>query len=160
MKMKGFNVAECGHVVNILPPIDVDTASGASCVPFSMENYSHVDIIIQTGVTNATAGTITIEECTDLAAGTATAIAFSYYAETTAAGDTLVARTTVAATGVALSANDNCIYVISIDASELTDGYPVIQVEWSNPGGSTLGSAVAILSGSRYASDQSATAIA
>jgi hypothetical protein len=125
-----------------------------------MENYSNVDIIIQTGVTNATAGTITIEECTDLAAGTATAIAFSYYAETTAAGDTLGARTTVAATGVALSANDNCIYVISIDASELTDGYPVIQVEWSNPGGSTLGSAVAILSGSRYASDQSATAIA
>jgi hypothetical protein len=158
--MKGFNIAELGHVVNILPPIDVDTASGASCVPFSMEGYSHVDIIIQTGVTNATAGTITVEECTDLAAGTAVAIAFSYYAETTAAGDTLGARTTVANTGFALSGNDNCLYVISIDAAQLTDGYPVVQVEWSDPGGGTLGSAVAILSGARYASPQSATAIA
>lgn len=158
--MKGFNIGELGHVVNILPPIDVDTASGASCVPFSMKGYSHVDIIIQTGVTNATAGTITVEECTDLAAGTAVAIPFSYYAETTAAGDTLGARTTVANTGVAISANDNCLYVISIDASQLSDGYPVIQVEWSNPGGSTIGSAVAILSGARYASPESATAIA
>ena len=158
--MKGLNLAETCHVVNILPPIDVDTASGASMVPFSMENYSHVDIIIQTGVTNAVPGTITVEECTTLAASTAVAIAFSYYAETTAAGDTLGARTTVENTGFALSANDNCIYVISIDAAELSDGYPVIQVEWANPEGSTLGSAVAILSGARYGSTESSTAIA
>jgi hypothetical protein len=158
--LKGLNLAETCHIVNILPPIDVDTASGASLVCFSMENYSHVDIVIQTGVTNATAGTITVEEATTLAAGTVTAIPFSYYAETTAAGDTLGERTTVANIGFALSANDNCMYVISIDAAELTDGYPCIQVEWSNPGGSTLGSAIAILSGARYGGDQSATAIA
>lgn len=158
--MKGFNIAELGHVVNILPPVDVDTAAGASCVCFSMENYSHVDIIIQTGVTDAVPGTITVEQCTDLAAGTAVAIPFSYYAETTAAGDTLGERTTVANTGFALSANDNCMYVISIDASQLSDGYPCIQVEWSNPGGSTLGSAVAVLSGARYAGECTPTAIA
>lgn len=157
--MKGFNIGELGHVVNILPPINVDTANGASCVCFNMEGYAHADIIIQTGVTDATAGTITVEECTNQAAGTATAIAFAYYAETTAAGDTLGARTAATAAGVVLSANDNCMYVISIDASQLTDGYPWIQVEWSNPGGTTIGSAVAILSGARYANDQSPTAI-
>jgi hypothetical protein len=42
----------------------------------------------------------------------------------------------------------------------LTAGYPVIQVEWSNPGGSTIGSAVAILSGARNSGPESATGIA
>ena len=158
--MKGINLAEEAHAVVLLPPIDVATAGGASSVCFSMENYAHADIYIMTGVTDAAPGTITVEECTDLTAGTATAIAFSYYAETTAAGDTIGNRTTVANTGVALSANDNTLYIISIDASQLTDGYPCLQVEWSNPGGSTIGCMLAILSGARYQPAGSVTAIA
>ena len=160
--MKGFNIAEVGHVVNILPPIDIDTASGvAHSEIFSMENYAHATIIVQCGVTNADAGFITIEECDNFTPTTDTAIDFYYYAEETALGDTLGARTlAVAATGIDVSANDNTIYVIEIDASELTDGFPCIALKWSNPGGSTIASAVAILSGSRYAGTESATAIA
>jgi hypothetical protein len=157
--MKGINLAEECHLVNILPPIDVDTASGASCVHFNMANYSHASIIVQTGVTNATAGTLTVENCTAASAGTEAAIAFSYYEETTDAGDTLSTRTAATVSGFALSGNDNCLYVIEIDAAELTAGYSWIQLEWSNPGGSTIGSAVAVLSGARYAGDLSATAI-
>jgi hypothetical protein len=160
MGAKGITIAEELHVVNILPPIDVDTASGADMDVFSMENYAHATIIIQTGVTNATPGTITVKECDDFTPSNSTAIAFAYYEETTAAGDTLGARTAATTSGFALSANDNCTYVIEIDAAELSDGYPCIQVSWSNPGGSTIGSAVAILSGPRYAGDQSDTAIA
>jgi hypothetical protein len=159
--MKGINIAENCHVVNILPPIDVDTASGATCKPFSMENYAHATIIVQLGVTPADGGNITVEECDNFTPDNDTAIDFYYYAETTALGDTLGARTKAeAATGIDVSANDNIFYVIEIDAAELSEGYPCIEVKWSNPGGSLIASAVAILSGARYASDQSATAIA
>lgn len=159
--MKGINIAEMCHVVNILPPIDVDTASGlAASEIFSMKNYAHATIIIQCGVTDADGGNITVEECDGFAGANDTAIDFYYYAETTALGDTLGARTkAAAATGIDVSANDNIFYVIEIDASELTEDYGFLCIKWSNPGGSTIASAVAILSGSRYANDQSATAI-
>lgn len=160
--MKGINIAEQLHVVNILPPIDVDTASGlAASEIFSMENYAHATIIVQCGVTDADAGNITVEECDGFAGANDTAIPFVYYAEETALGDTLSAKTAAAAaTGIDVSANDNTMYVIEIDASQLTEGYGYLCIKWSNPGGSTIASAVAILSGSRYAGTESATAIA
>ena len=159
--MSGFNIAEMGHVVNILPPIDIDTASGvAASEIFSMRNYSHATIIVQVGVADADAGNITIEECDDFGPSTDTAIDFYYYAETTALGDTLGARTKAeAATGIDVSGNDNTMYVIEIDAADLSDGYPCLELKWSDPGGSTIASAVAILSGARYGGDQSATEI-
>lgn len=160
--MNKFVAAEMGHVINLLPPIDVDTASGVErSEVFSMKNYSHVTIIVQCGVTNADGGNITIEEVDDFDGTTDTAIDFYYYAETTALGDTLGARTLAeAATGIDVSANDNIMYVIEIDAAQLSEGYPNLCLKWSNPGGSTIASAVAILSGARYAQDQSPTEIA
>jgi hypothetical protein len=116
---------------------------------------------VQAGATNADAGFVTIEECDNFTPTTDTAIDFYYYAETTDKGDTLGARTkAVAATGIDVSANDNIMYVIEIDAQQLTDGYPNLILKWSACGGATYGSAVAILSGARYASAESATAIA
>jgi len=156
MSAKGFYVAEEGHVVNILPPQDV--AAGVSSDVFSMKGYSHATIIVQCGATNADAGNVTIEECDDFTPTNDTAITFNYYAETTAAGDTLGAKASAAAIDV--SANDNIMYVIEIDAQQLTDGYPNLILKWSVCGGATYGSAVAILSGARYASAESATAIA
>jgi hypothetical protein len=157
--MKGINIAEQLHVVNILPPQSI-TAAVTSAV-FTLKNHAHATIIVTCGATNADAGYITIEECDDFTPANDTAIDFYYYAEETAAGDTLGARTkAAAATGIDVSANDNITYVIEIDASELSDGYPNLILKWSAPGGATYVSAVAILSGSRYAEDQSATAIA
>lgn len=159
MGAKGTNMAEECHVVNILPPQDVSGAVSSDV--FSMKNYSHATIIVQAGSTNADAGNVTIEECDDFTPTNDTAIDFSYYAETTAAGDTLGARTAAAAaTGIDVSANDNITYVIEIDADQLSDGYPNLILKWSACGGATIASAVAILSGARYGGDQSATAIA
>lgn len=152
------NIAEEMHVVNILPPQDVD--SGKTSDIFSMKNYAHATIIVQCGATNADAGNITIEECDDLDGTNDTAIGFSYYKEETAGGDTLSAKQTATAAGIDVSANDNTIYVIEIDASQLSAGYPCLCLKWSDPGGATFGSAVAILSGARYAGSESATAIA
>jgi hypothetical protein len=156
MSAKGFYIAEEGHVVNILPPQDV--AAGVSSDVFSMKGYAHATIIVQCGSTNADAGNVTIEECDDFTPTNDTAISFNSYAETTAAGDTLGAKSYAASIDV--SANDNIMYVIEIDAQQLSDGYPNLILKWSACGGATIGSAVAILSGARYASPESATAIA
>lgn len=149
-------LANEGHVVNILAPVDIN--GGASSDIFSMKNHSHVSIIIQLGVTGA-ASTVTVEECDDVTPTTDTAIAFSYHAETTASGDTLGALTAATTAGFATSTNNGVFYVIEIDAAQLSDGYPYLQVEFSDPGAATFASAVAVLSGARYASDQSATEI-
>ena len=147
--MSRFYVPQDGHVVNLVAPIDINGA-GASSDVFSMEDYSHVDIIVQLGVTGA-ATTITVKECDDFVPTNSTAIAFSYFAEETANGDTLGAKATATTSGFAASTNDGIFYVISIDAADLTDGYPCLQVLASDPSAATLLSAVAVLSGARFA---------
>lgn len=156
--MSRMVIAEEGHVVNIIPPVDINGAAKNSDV-FSMKNYSHATIILTLGVTGA-ASTVTLEECDNFTPSTATAIAFKYYAETTDAGDTLGARTAATSSGFATSTNNNITYVIEVDSSELTDGYPCLRLAMSDPSASTIVSAVAILTGARYGGDQSATVIA
>ena len=155
---KGFVIPEGGHVVQCTAPIDINGA-GATGDVFSMKNYGHVDILVLLGVTGA-ATTITVKECDDFVPTNSTAIAFAYYPEVTAGGDTLGVRTAATTSGFAGSTNDGVFYVISIDAAELTDGYPCLQVNASDPSAATLYAAVAVLSGARYANEQSATAIA
>ena len=152
------NIAEEMHVVNILPPQSITDAVVSGV--FSMKNHQHATIIVTAGSTNADAGNITIEECDDFTPTNDTAIGFTYYKEETAAGDTLSEKQTATTTGIDVSGNDNIMYVIEIDAAELTDGYPNLILKWSAPGGATLVSAVAVLSGARYSGSENATAIA
>lgn len=155
--MRGLNIAEGGHVVNILPPIDI--TGGATGDVFSMENWHHATIIVQIGVSAAAATKIIVNECTSLAAAGATAIAHYIYKEETALGDTLGDRTAVAAAGTTPSANDNIFYVIELDDAELSDASHFVQLSITNASAnSVIASAVAILTGARYA--PGATAIA
>lgn len=155
--MKGFVIGEAGHVVLALAPIDINGGAVSSDV-WSMENYSHCSILIALGVTGA-ASTVTVEECDNFTPTTHPAIAFSYYAETTDAGDTLGVRTAAAVGGFSTSTNDNVFYVIEVDGSQLSDGYPNLRVSMSDPGAGTLVCVIVILSGPRYAEEQSASAI-
>lgn len=157
--MQGFNIAEMGHVVNVIPPIDI--SGGKIGDRFKMTNYGHVSIIVQVGVSAAAFTKIVVRECDAPTGGTATAIAYRLYAEETAAGDTLGAAEAVAAAGKTPSAVDTIFYVIEIDARELADGFHWIEVELDNiSANSVIASVVAILSGARYAHDQNETAIA
>lgn len=156
--MNRFVAAEEGHVVNILPPIDI--TGGANSDVFSMKGYDHATIIVQIGVSAAAFTKLIVEECDDFVPTTHNDLAHYIYKEETALGDTLGARTAVAAAGTTPSANDNIFYVIEIDAAELTEGYDKLRLEITNGANSVIASAVAILSGSRYAKDQSATVIA
>lgn len=152
-----MNLAETMHFVNAVAPVDVN--SGVSSDVWSMKNHSHATIIIQLGVTGG-ATTLTIESADDFTPSNTTALAFAIYKEETASGDTLGARTAVTTSGVALSTNDGVFYVVEVDAPELTAGEPNMRAVLSDPSGATFGSVLAILSGARYAQDQSATAIA
>ena len=80
----------------------------------------------------------------------------------------LSAITAVPATGYAPSANDGIFYVIEIDANELEAAiagalsgtlgqYSYLQLSLTNGVNSCITSAVAVLSGSRYAEAQSPT---
>lgn len=156
--MKGIVLAEQAHIVNILPPVDI--TGGVAGDRFKMANHGHVTIIIQVGVSAAAFTKIILRECDAASAGNTTDIGFRLAKEETANGDTLSAFEVVASTGYTPSANDGIFYVIELDASELTDGRDWVEVALTNGTNSVIASAVAILSGSRYAGSQNATAIA
>lgn len=155
--MRKTNIAEMGHVVNILPPLDINGSARTSDY-FALKNYAHASIVLTLGVTGA-ASDVTLEESDDNAGNDTSAIGFTYYKEETAAGDTLSTKQTATTGGFSTSTNDNITYVIEVDAAELSDGYPYLVLKMSDPSASTFASAVAVLSGSRYGRDQSLTAI-
>lgn len=160
--MKGFVSAEMGHVVQLLAPVDI--TGGKVCQAFKMAKYQHATILVQVGVSAAAFTKIIVSQCTATGAvGTpgagATAIPFNMYKQETAgeANDVLGARTAVAAAGYTPSANDGIFYVIEIDGNELADGSPYVQLSLTNASNSVIASAVAILSGARFAETQSPT---
>ena len=155
--MKGLYLAEQAHDVLALAPVDVN--GGKNSDVWSMKKWSHASILIALGVTGG-ATTVTVEECDNFVPDNSTAIAFSYYKEETAGGDTLSAKQVATTSGFAASTNDGIFYRIEIDTAQLSDGFPNLRVVLSNPGGVTFASIVATLSGGRYAGRESATAIA
>ncbi|HYH39908.1 MAG TPA: hypothetical protein VD860_16930 [Azospirillum sp.] len=147
--MQGMNIAECCHVVNVLPPVDL--SGGATGDRFSMANWGHASVIVSLGITSVAPTAILVKECNAASGGTATAIAFSYYKQETADGDVLSTKQSATASGFAPSANNNIFYVIELDARQLSDGYEWVEVSATcESGQSVLGSIVAVLSGGRY----------
>jgi len=155
--MSYFNIAQEGHLVNVLAPVDIN--GGKDGDAFSMENWSHASIIITLGVTHSTGSVVTVYECADNAAGDDVAVGFKLASEVTAGGDVLEALTAVGAGGFTTTVNDGALYVIELDAADLSAGYPYVKVKAATPGGSTLASIVAVLSGGRYASGISPTVL-
>lgn len=158
MSAKGFYTAQEGHIVNALPPIDI--SSGKFSDVWSMRKHAHATIIVQVGVSAAAFTKIILNACDDFVPTTRTAIAYTLFSEETAAGDTLAAKEAVLAAGKTPSAADTIMYVIEIDASDLPDGSPNLEVSLTNGVNSVIASVAVILSGSRFAEDLSATAIA
>lgn len=155
--MKGYVIAEQGHVVLAQPPIDI--TGGKTCQAFSMKKYQHAAILVLVGVSAAAFTKIIVNACTDAAGDSPTALPFSIYTMETAASDTLGARTAVTSAGYTPSANDNIFYVIELDGNELPDGSPYVQVQLTNGVNSVIAAVVAVLTGARYAEMQSPTEI-
>lgn len=155
--MSRMVIAEEGHEVLALAPVDIN--GGANSDVWSMAKHSHATIRVLLGVTGA-ASTVTLQACDDFVPTATTDLAFNVYKEETAGGDTLGARTAVAATGFATSLNNGVFYLIEVDAIELPAGKPNLRLALSNPAQSTIAAVHVTLTGARYGGDQSATAIA
>lgn len=155
--MKGFVIAEQGHVVQVLAPVNI--TGGVTGQVFSVKRYQHATILVLIGVAAAAFTKIIVNACTDAAGDGATAIPFNIYKQETAgvSNDVLGARTPVSAAGYTPSANSGIFYAIEIDGAELPDGSPYIQLQLTNGANSVIASAVAVLSGARYAETQSPT---
>lgn len=155
--MKGMNVAEQAHIVNILPPVDI--TGGKLSQRFHMKAHQHATIIIQVGVSAAAWTKIILNSATAASGGTSTAIPFVLYACETTTADVLAAREAILAAGRTPSAVDSIFYVIELDASELIDGAPWVELSLTNGSNSVLASAVAIVTGARHASAASPTIV-
>lgn len=157
--MRGINLPEQAHYVNVLPPVDI--TGGKVGAEFHMKNHSKANIMVQIGVSAAAPTAILVKECSNAAGDNAVAIGFDYYAEETADGDTLSAKQTATASGITPSANNGIMYIIVIDASQLSATKPWIQVSFTNGTNSVIASISAVLTGARYAEAASTlTAIA
>jgi hypothetical protein len=155
---QGFSIGEGqGHYVNALPPIDINVGAQTSDA-WTMAKHSHATIILQFGVVGA-ATTFTLEQATAADGSDAAAMAFNFYSETSAGGDTLSARTAATASGVATGTTNNVTYIIELDAAELTEDYTWLRVQLTDPGTATVAGVSAVLSGSRYAESEGLTVI-
>ncbi len=161
----GFYTAQKGHVVNILPPVDV--TGGKTSQAFSMAGASHASIILQIGASAAAPTGVTVQAGTATAAvgasvAGAAAIPFDLFKQETAgaANDVLGTRTPITTAGFAPSANDGIFYVIEFDGEDMPAGSPYVQLNIANGVNSVIASAVAILSGLRFAGESNPTVTA
>lgn len=148
MTAHGFNIAEEGHVILALAPIDI--TGGKITDVWSMAEADHCTIIVTVGVSAGAFTKIIVQECDDFTPSNNNAIPYALYAEETDAGDTLGAREAVALAGKTPSANNNIHYVIEVDAAELSAGFPNMRVSLTSGATAILASVLVILSGQRY----------
>jgi len=160
--MSGFNLAETGHLVQLWEPANHTAAESTKVV--NMGGYSHLTAIISYGATPAADGLITVESCSDMTPTVHTEIAFDYYECIVdfegALGDVMSTKKSAATTGMVPTATANIMYIIELEASQLTSGHVGFRFSQANPTGDSIMSAVAILSGARYKSPASPTVIA
>jgi hypothetical protein len=160
---RGFYLPQDGHLVSLIIPKDLNIGAINSAV-IRMQKYNHASIIVSYGVASRAAGVITIESCSDMTPTVHTPITFSYYQCITAFGSanddvlSAIQNVTVPATGlIPAAAITGCFYVIELDSEHLTAGHIGFRACFAACGAASIASAICILSGTRYAVDQSAT---
>jgi hypothetical protein len=77
-----------------------------------------------------------------------------------ALGDVLSVKKSALVTGMVPTATANIFYVIELESTQLEANHIGFRIRQADPTGASIMSAVAILSGSRYASPASPTVIA
>lgn len=113
------------HIVSGLYPVADAFATSATTDYVSLENYRKVTFVIHTGdATAGTAnGTVTVQAATASDGTGATAIPFRYRAQASSTTvDTWGALTSVAATGFSMTAADNYLYIVEVDAADVASG--------------------------------------
>jgi len=155
--MKGFVVAQEGHIV--VPLYPVSASGGETCQAFSMKKYQHATIIIVLGAMAAQLTSLVLNACSSAAGAGPTAIPFNLFKGETGSTNTLGGKTAIAATGYQPPNTADIFEVIEIDAAELPAGLPYLQLVINNGANVDLACVIAVLSGARFGEDQSPTEI-
>lgn len=151
MSSQGINIAEEMKIVPLIYPVDI--TGGATAKRFNMKNHGHASILIMIGVSAAAEGLITVNAYAAASGGSGTALPFNVYKQETTDVDTFGSKVAATSTGVQPPATDKISYMIEIDATDLPDGKPWVELGLADTSNSVIASAAAILSGARYASD-------
>jgi len=140
-----LNLAEKYHVVGLVSPVDTASTTVNSDVINMGKNHAAC-IAVYIGTITGDTAVITVEECDDVTPSNSTAIDFRYRESgATGTSDAFGDMATAASTGVTVAAtDDDHIFLIDIDADELSDGYPYLRVV-IDPGASASACEVAVV---------------
>ena len=110
------------HIINGLVPQADAFATSATTDYVSVQNYGRIGFIIHTGdATSGTAdGVITVVASDDASGSSTTAMAFTYrVCASSTSVDTWGAQTAATSSGVAMTAGDNYIYYVEVNAEDV-----------------------------------------
>jgi hypothetical protein len=156
--MSRMLLSQEAHIVPIIFP-QGSAAPTLNSDVFSMKDASHASIILTIGAVGG-AASFTVVAGSDFTPSAEVAIGYRQAEELSSGGDTLGALASVASTGTITANTANITYVIEVDAEDLPEGYPNLQVKLADLDNTTYVSAVAILTGLAYAGDANRTQIA
>lgn len=157
--MRAVNIFEQAKIVNGVPPINATGGKASDVV--SLKNWRGFNAVWALGISGAAPTSIRVFACDNFAGDNPVAIPFRLYKEETSLGDTFDAGVNVAAAGyITVSANDNIMYGIYVDAQALASlGKECIYTSLVNGTNSVIASCTVILTGGD-ARDGQKTAIA
>ena len=159
MGARGFNVADEGHVVQLLAAENV--SGGVSSQIFSMRGAAKCNILVGFGAESAAEGLMQLFAATDNTGATKVAIPYDLYKQETSGlnNDVLSGRVAVPATGYQLPGTAFTFYVLHIQADQLPQGYPELQLVIADGTNTDYAAAFAVLSGVRFQGVSNQTAI-
>lgn len=154
MKYQGLFIENVHVVAGLSPSADVFNGDPASDV-VNMGNFEKAIFILhQKANATSTAGTAAIkaQAVTSVAASNATDLPFRYSKKNTGASDTMGDPTAVAAgSSFTTTANNDTIYVVEVDATDLPVGSQYVQLKCTEVvNAPVIGSVVCLLVGHRY----------
>lgn len=155
------------HIVNGLYPVADAFASSMTSDYVSLANYRRATFVIHTGnATGGTAdGTVTVLAASDAAGTGAGAVAFKYrVCASSTTVDTWGALTAATTAGFSMTAGDNYLYVVEVDAADIEGadaGNPFVAVKVTEvTDDPVVAGVICILSDPRYGTSTPQTAIA
>ena len=165
MPAQRFHAAQDGHIVMALPPQNI--TGGVHSLAINFTKYTHLSALVGFGATSAQVGLVTVEVCTAQNGTGSTAIPFTLFAQETNGGDVLGAQVNVPSTGYQPPNTANINYCIEVDSAQIPNnavtgasaGYNYIRVSIADAANTDLAAIFFVLSGARYAADQSPTVL-
>jgi hypothetical protein len=161
MSAKGFYLVEDGHFCDLIRPVSASAAQAST--RFNLAMWQHASIVLRLGASGGPTGAVTLNVYKALTGGSGVAIPFKYFLQNSASAPFDVFNDWVQATSAGFTPASDVAgqdLVIEIDTDEILVAANGTYLELDVAVGSLgttpqLLDAFAILSGGRFAGDQS-----